>query len=236
MSWLRFIAQLAIGASVATGFAAAPSIDRLEPHAIAPRAASQLTLIGANLDQATALWTSFDAKVEKVSATSERAVFKIMPSRASAPALGALRVYGANGVSNLQLLLFDSLPTISAAKTNHSSSNAQLLKLPVAVEGAVEEKASTFFKFNVRKGERIWFDTAAQRLGSALDPLIRLLDTNGHELFFCEDTPGAGVDARFSYQFSNAGTCLLELRDTKYGGDSEHFYRLRLGQLSNEAL
>ncbi|HEY0455346.1 MAG TPA: hypothetical protein VGE41_03165, partial [Verrucomicrobiae bacterium] len=33
-----------------------------------------------------------------------------------------------------------------------------------------------------------------------------------------------------------AGACLLELRDTKYGGDSEHFYRLRLGQLSNESL
>ena len=91
------------------------------------------------------------------------------------------------------------------------------------------EKTSDFFKFAARPGDRFSFETVAQRLGSSLDPLVRLLDAKGRELVFCEDTPGAGVDCRFTYKFTSKGDFFLELRDTKYEGSAQHFYRLRFG-------
>src|SRR5205823_11143911 len=95
-------------------------------------------------------------------------------------------------------------------------------------------KASDFFKFTARKGQRLTFEVVAQRLGSALDPLIRLLDVKGRELVFCEDTPGAGVDCRFEYRFAKAGEYRLELRDSRYDGGSQYRYRLRVGDFPLE--
>jgi hypothetical protein len=98
------------------------------------------------------------------------------------------------------------------------------------VEGQCQNKTSTFFKLKTRKNQTLSFEAVAQRLGSALDPLMRLLDASGHELVFCEDTPGAGVDGRFNYKFAQGGEHLLELRDSRYEGGSEHRYRLRIGK------
>src|SRR6185369_10819380 len=83
--------------------------------------------------------------------------------------------------------------------------------------------------FPARKGERLSFEVMAQRLGSSLDPLVRLLDATGRELFFCEDTPGAGVDCRFSYRFPSNGHYVIELRVTRYDGGRAYRYRLRIG-------
>jgi hypothetical protein len=207
-----------------------PSIKYIVPSALAPGKTTEVTFVGRELGASRSLWMSFDAKAEMVSCAAERAVFKISLPPNTSTDLGAVRLAGSNGVSSLHLLMFDGLPTQTANGTNHSMANAQhLKKLPVAVEGACEEKASDFFKFTARKGERLSFDVVAARLGLALDPLARLFDSSGRELVFCEDTPGAGVDCRFSYAFARSGEYVIELRDTRYEGGRQHRYRLRAG-------
>ena len=216
-------------------FAGAPTIKYLIPSALAPGHSTEVTFFGSDLSGAATLWTSFDAKAENIRCAEDRAVFKVAVPRNYSAGLGAVRLAATNGISSLQLIMIDKLPTIEANTTNNSITTAQELKLPVAVDGACEEKQSRFFKFAARKGQRLSFEVVAQRLGSIMDPLARLLDSAGRELLFCEDTPGAGVDCRFTYKFGSSGQFLLELRDTRYDGGRQYRYRLRAGDFPLES-
>ena len=217
-----------------TGLADSPSIKYLLPSAVAPGKTTEITFFGSNLGAATNLWTSFDASTEHIRSADDRAVFKISIPAKSSTGFGAVRLAGTNGLSSFHLLMIDPLPNRPATGTNHSLATAQTLKLPLAVEGACQEKTSEFFKFSARKSQSLSFEVVAQRLGSALDPLVRLLDPKGRELVFCEDTPGAGADCRFIYKFQSSGEYVLELRDTRYEGGQQHRYRLRAGDWALE--
>src|SRR5207247_1077584 len=71
-------------------------------------------------------------------------------------------------------------------------------------------------------------EVVAARVGSLLDPVVRLLDGAGGELAYCDDAPGIGPDARLSYTFAAPGKYFLELRDTRYEGGPKHRYRVRV--------
>jgi hypothetical protein len=213
-----------------------PVISRITPLAVAADKETELTVLGSDLDEAATLWTSFEAKVEKRITAKDRATFVIQPISKFHPGLGAIRVIGTNGISKLGWVMIDDLPNLPASSTNGSPATAQLLKLPCAIDGHCEEKAPRYFKFSASKGQRVTFDVVAQRIGSALDPVVRLLGANQRELAYCEDTPGAGSDSRFTYAFKSAGEYWLELRDTRYDGGSEYQYRLRVGDFQSESL
>ncbi|MDB6034182.1 MAG: putative subtilase-type serine protease precursor [Verrucomicrobiales bacterium] len=213
-----------------------PVISRMTPLAVSTDKATELTVLGSELDLAATLWTSFEAKVERRATSRERATFVIQPDSKMKAGLGAIRVIGTNGVSKLAWVMIDDIPNLPASSTNGSPADAQLLKLPCAIDGHCEEKAPRYFKFSASKGQPITFDIVAQRIGSALDPVVRLLAANQRELAYCEDTPGAGSDSRFTYTFKAGGEYWLELRDTRYGGGSDYQYRLRVGDLQSETL
>ncbi len=210
-------------------FAESPVITHMLPGAIAPGRVTEVIFFGSHLGGATNLWMSFDGTTQNIRCSEDRAVFKICVPASCSTGLGAVRLAATNGVSNLHLVMMDGLANLRASGTNHSLANAQALRPTIAVDGVCSEKASDFFKFTARRGERLSFEVVAQRLGSTLDPLVRLLDEQGRELVFCEDTPGAGVDCRFSYKFLRKGSYFLELRDTRYEGGSNYRYRLRFG-------
>ena len=146
--------------------------------------------------------------------------------------IGAVRLSTASGVSSLQLFMIDDLPTdLDAGKNtaNVTLAAAQPLRAGVAVDGNCEPLAARYFRLSGKKGERVSIEIVAQRLGSKLDPIVRLLDSTGRELAFCDDTPGLGSDCRFGYTFPADGECLIELRDANYDGGADYRYRLRVG-------
>lgn len=214
---------------------AAPSISRISPLAIAPGTNTTVTFNGSNLESATALWTSFEAKAEKLKANDDSVTFSLR-AVSKTVGLGAVRVVGSNGVSKLEWLLVDHLPTLPGSTTNGRPDTAHLVTAPCAIDGRVEEKASSFFRISARKAQQLTFDVVAQRIGSRLDPVVRLLTLDKRELAYCEDAPASGVDSRFTYKFETSGDYLLELRDTRYNGGSEYYYHLRIGDLRNERL
>jgi hypothetical protein len=72
-------------------------------------------------------------------------------------------------------------------------------------------------------------EVVAARLGSQLDPVVRLLDARGNELAAVDDTPGVGPDCRFAHTFAADGEYVLEVRDSNYAGGADFHYRLRVG-------
>ena len=131
-------------------------------------------------------------------------------------------------MSSLKLIAVDDLPS-TPQKANATIDQAQPLSLPIAVDGQVASLARNYYKFAAEAGQRVSFEVLARRMGSALDPLIRILDAQGRELTYSDDALGLSADAQLSYTFDAAGEYIVEVRDIRYQGGANYRYRLRIG-------
>lgn len=211
-----------------SSFAAAPNVTRISPLAAVPGKTTVVTFLGDNLQGPVDLWTSFPCDIAPVK-SSDSMAFELKVPKQTTTGIGAIRLVTTNGLSSLHLLLIDSLPTVQAARTNRSAATAQRLKGQVAVDGVCEELRSDFYRITAKKGERLSIELVAQRLGSPLDPLLRLLDAQGRELASNDDATGLGADARIDFRCPKTGDYLAEVRDTRHAGGPRHRYRLRIG-------
>ena len=215
--------------------AQSPDIDHPFPAAVAPGQTTEVTFFGEHLDGALKLWTSFPARTELVRTNTTdagRSTWRLTLPPDVPHGIGATRLVTSHGVSHWELMMIDGLRTVASVDGNRTQGTAQELKLPVAVEGRCEEGRLTYFKFAARKGQRIIVEAVATRLGSALDPVVRLLNSGGRELVYSDDAEGLGSDARLTREIPVDGTCFIELRDAQYQGGPQHRYRLRVGELS----
>jgi hypothetical protein len=219
--------NLVVASLALNTFAATPNVTRISPLAAVPGKTTVITLLGDNLQGAVDLWTSFPCEVAPAKSSDSTAFELKVPTQTTG--IGAIRLITTNGLSSLHLLLIDFLPTVEAAKTNHSPATAQRLLGQVAVDGVCEELRSDFYRVTAKKGDRLSIEVVAQRLGSPLDPLLRLLDTQGRELAANDDAPGLGADARLDFNCPKTGEYLIEVRDTQHAGGARHRYRLRVG-------
>ena len=209
-----------------------PTIANTLPVAATPAHAVDVTVSGSNLDALVGAWTSFPAQVSfpaDKEQTSARATCRVTAAADAQVGVHALRIATRYGVSSLRLFMVDDLTTVAATLGNGSTAAAQVLSPPVAVEGACDAGGSDFYKFHAGKGQRVAIEVVAARLGSQLDPVVRLLDTAGRELVWCDDSPGAGSDCRFARTVDVDGDYVIELRDAGYGGGPDFRYRLRVG-------
>jgi hypothetical protein len=209
-------------------FAAAPNVTRVSPSAVAAGKSTAITFIGDNVDGAVDLWVSFPCDVKLVRSTAPP-TFELSVPKQTVPGVGAIRLITTNGLSNPLLLLTDSLRTVEAVTTNHSPASAQRLAGRVAVDGVCDELRSDFYRVAAKKGERLRIEVAARRIGSSLDPLLRLRDAQGREQASNDDAGGAGADARLDFHCPKTGDYFIEVRDTRHAGGPRHWYRLRVG-------
>lgn len=207
-----------------------PVITGTSPNAIMPGQTVDVKVMGSQFAGAKSLWTSFDSTATLVadSVKPAEASFKILAPADTTPGIYGIRIASDKGISGLRLFLVDDLPSVASAKARTLEA-AQVLKLPIAIDGIVDATSLSLFKFHANAGQRIAFEVLARRIGSALDPLVRILDANGRELMYSDDELGLSGDSRLSYTFPAAGDFFIELRDIRYQGGAKYFYRLRIG-------
>jgi hypothetical protein len=233
----RFLlAVLAIIASAQQAIGQPPAVNYAVPAAAQVGQTTDLTLIGGNLAGPTAIWTNVpSAKVELApgiegnGTKGDQVVYRCALGADAPVGIYAFRLATAKGVSNTRLVMVDDLPSAADNGNNKTLATAQAIPFPTAVDGAAEAESYDFYKLTVPSGQKISVEVVARRLGSALDPVIRLLDAAGRELAYSDDEPGIGADCRFVYQFASAGDYFLEVRDIRYQGSPNHRYRLRIG-------
>jgi len=202
---------------------------------VAPGAATDIVFFGGGLAGPTGAWWSLPVEATPTPGLDKNGTDPAQVSyRVTVPATAAIGIYGLRvaapgGVSNLRLAMVDDLPSVNDNGANKSIAAAQELTLPIAVDGTCEPESFDFYKFNAVAGQRISVEVVARRLGYALDPAIRLLDSTGKELAYSDDEPGLGADSHFAYTFATAGTYVLEIRDIRYAGGGTHRYRMRIG-------
>ncbi len=213
--------------------AEAPKLSWPRPLAVRPGAAVELTLRGEHLQGAQKLWTSFPATTSLLGQkpnTAKEVSFLVSVAEEVPVGLAALRTLTPAGLSNAHLVLIDDLPSVAEVPGNKSPARAQPIVYPCAVDGSYERETWDFFRFRGRQGQQISVEVIAGRMGSPLDPVLRLLDATGRrELAYADDSPGLGRDAWLRYRLPADGDYLLEVRDIRYSGSKEHRFRLRLG-------
>jgi len=222
-------------AAVPFCIAQGPALHYTVPSAAAPGKTTTVTFFGENLSEATALSTSFPAKVTRVSSSETndsghgKVAFQISVPKDVPVGIGVAQLATTNGVSDLRLVMIDDLPSFPKAGTNKTIASAQRLKLPLAVDGQTDELACDYYQFDAKKGQRVSVEVVANRLGSSLDPVARLLDARGKELVYCDDDPAVGSDSRLRFAAPATGQYIIELRDMSYQGGAKYRYRLRVG-------
>ena len=234
---LRLTAALSLLAALNGSFAAgqAPSVASVSPLAVTPGAAVDLKLRGANLAGAKSLWTSFPAEavvapgVEGNGTNASEVTFRVTTPAEGHVGVHGLRVVTAGGASPIRLVVVDDLPSIAQQAGNTSRQAAQAVTVPCAVDGAVENLKLNYFRFKVEAGQRVAIEVLARRIGSPLDPTIRVFDPSGREIAWSDDAPGLSSDPQLVFHAPAAGEYVLELRDIRYQGSGSHVYRLRLG-------
>jgi hypothetical protein len=222
-----------------------PKAIRVEPLAVAPGQTSEIVLHGLNLADATDVWSSLGSGSDSsrlniagdqsvTPPSSRKASDRISLLSASVDSMCpvgiyAVRVATVEGISNPLLFMVDDLPTVIGAKGNHSLKTAQTIELPVAVDGVTESGQADYFQSSGSPGEWVSVEVVATRVGSKLDPVIRIMDAAGQELIFLDDSPGLSGDCRVRFQRPDSGTFVVSIEDASLGGSSAYQYRLRIG-------
>ena len=88
---------------------------------------------------------------------------------------------------NLIRLEVGKEPELTESEPNDSPQSAQPISLPLTVNGRIQGKNSgkadeDYYRFMAHKGDKIVAEVAAERLGSALDSVIEILDEKGQEI------------------------------------------------------
>lgn len=216
----------------------APSINVPLPLGAQRGKSIELTLTGTNLTDPTGLWTGFPAQVTiPTDMNNGKDAGKVrvkLDVAADAPiGVHAIRLATKNGISNLRMFCIDEVPQIDAAADNRSREKARPVPVPGVVAGRIDAETSDFFKVPVRPGQRLTFEVLGHRLGSPLDPVIKLYyGTTGRELpgHYSDDEPGLQSDCRLTRTFPSGGDIVVEVRDTRHLGGAEYVYRLRIAE------
>lgn len=227
-----------LAAVVGSAVSAAPHISLAVPAALPPGTTVEVTFFGQRFgpdDGPFELWSSVPLEPELLAVRKEVAgdggsrlaeiTFRLTVSEEAAVGAVLVRLATAWGVSEPLLLFIDDLPVIrSEAGTQLQS--AQTVSAPVGVEGTTPVDGARFFRVEVAAGERLAVEVFGERLGSAIDPILRLLSTDGRELVYVDDDACFGADCRFERTFATAGEFFIEVRDVLY---REGRFRLRIG-------
>jgi hypothetical protein len=97
------------------------------------------------------------------------------------------------------------------------------------VNGTLRGPERDVYRVSGKAGERRVFEVEARRCGSAIDPVLRIMDGTGKQLARSDDSPGTGLDTRLDFTFPAEGAYYVEVTDARFSTQSQNFYRLKMG-------
>ncbi len=233
LPWWVGLLLVATGSS-ATAQSSAVLIHDISPRGLVPGTVTRLTVKGAALETARSLWTSIPATVRRVAGSGDGAGQATFDVTLPATSVGraAIRVIADAGLSNVRLVLLDALPGLAETRVGDD----RVVPRAVAVDGTLEAASTDRFSIRLKKDQRLTVDVWARRLGSSLDPVIRLIAPDGRSLGSADDTPGLAGDAMISTVAPATGLYTVSITDVSRRGGANYVYRLRLGHFEPVAM
>lgn len=225
---------LAVLLSAFTLAAAEPVITRVEPVGAQRGTAFRLDIFGMNIPGTAVLRTTLPGAVTPlISEHSMRgpSLSYLVELPDDAPiGLYPIRLEAPSGLSNLILFSVGEFPDISeTADPNDTPETAQALDLPVVVNGRLLGSDRDVFRFQAAAGENLVLEVEARRAGSAVDPVLRVLNAQGEQIAVNNDAPTLGLDARIAFRAPSAGVYYAVVHDARFSRQDSDSYRLKIG-------
>src|SRR2546430_211597 len=151
-----------------------------------------------------------------------------------------IRVQTQDGLSNILLFTVGAFPEVTEGESkpestehaNDSMETAERIEAPVIVNGTLRGPDRDYYRVHAKQGERLVFEVEARRLGSAIDPVLRIVDAEGKQIAHSDDAPALGVDARVDVAFQRDGDYYALVHDARLSLQSQNFYRLKVGNFA----
>jgi hypothetical protein len=221
-------------------FAAAPVITELRPRGAEIGRPFTLTAMGRNLGEGAKVTSTLPASFTAVFAQQVMGgvSFLVEPKAGAAPGVYPIRIETPSGISNVLLFTLGSFPEVTEEESrpgaqphaNDSIETAEPVRSsPVVVNGTLRGPERDVYRVAGKAGEHRVFEVEARRCGSAVDPVLRILDASGKQLARSDDSPGAGLDARIDFTFPAEGSYYVEVTDARFSTQAQNFYRLKMG-------
>lgn len=152
------------------------------------------------------------------------------------PGLYPFAIHNKGLISNRVPFDVDTLPECLKKTPSNSPTNAQLVTLPVIINGRIDRPGDVdLFRFEGRAGQQVVAEVFARRLDSPLDSTLKLTDAAGKQLAFNDDheDKGTGLNTHHADSYLTAalpadGTYYLHLWDAQQKGGLPYSYRLRI--------
>jgi hypothetical protein len=169
---------------------------------------------------------------------AEKANGKLVVHVAKDAAVGPhlLRLYNADGASALKCFMVGEGREASEVEPNDELAKAQAVgELPVTVNGQLDKSGDVDgYAVTLREGQCLVASVQGRRLGSAIDPMLHLVDPAGNEVAYAQD--GLGLDPLLVYRAPAAGTYVVRVSafafppvaDVRLAGGKDAVYRLNL--------
>src|SRR5262245_15131096 len=233
--------------SIQAAFAAAPALTELRPRGAEIGRPFTLTAIGRNPEEGARVTSTLPASFTPVippqapgtmAAPGRAAAFLVQLKPDAAPGVYPVRIETQSGISNILLFTLGTYPEVTEEESqpgslpnrNDSIETAEPIRSsPVLVNGTLRGPERDLFRVYGTGADRRVFEVEARRAGSAVDPVLRILDGSGKQLARSDDSFGAGLDPRIDFTFPNEGYYYVEVADARFSNQAQNFYRLKMG-------
>ncbi len=203
--------------------AAPPQISRIAVPTLQVGAAVTLTIEGTELtpNPRVILPVQIAAQSIKEPSTPNRVQIEVKLAGGVTSGFHMLRLGNDKGISNPIGVEIDDLPQQLFA--------AQAGKLPVCLHGTLSGSSTLSTTIEGKKGQRLVIEAEARRIGSAIEPVIKLLDSRRVQMAWAQGSTPLNGDARLSTVLPAGGLYTIELHDAQYRAGSPNRIRLRIG-------
>jgi Fe2+ transport system protein FeoA len=216
-----------------TSNAAPPQINGISPFGLTRGVATELTVNGGNLGGNPRLIAPIAITLSETVKGSDAANWKVRLLVDPSTPVGVypVRVQTDEGPSNPILLSVGQLPQVIEKEDNSAFELAQAFTIPAVVEGQTPGNDVDYFRFAGKKGQKLVVDAQCARIGSTVDPTIRLTTVAHVFVASADDSPGLRTDARMITVLPEDADYVIEISDTRYQGGARPIYRLVVGDL-----
>ncbi len=233
------------GFAGAAAFAAPPSLTEVRPWGAQRGQTFVLNLRGQNLEPGASVVSPLPATFTPLVSESKsaNAMLSFLVELDAEARVGPypLRVRSPEGISNILLFSVGVFPETmeeeseleATPSSNDSPGDSQPIpQLPATVNGKLQGRERDVYRFQAKKDQQLVLEVEARRVGSGLDPVLLLLDSEERELAFNDDANGLDVDSRLDVRFPSDGTYYVVVHDSRFSEQMQNHYRLKVGDFA----
>jgi len=216
------------------GRADPPQIASIAPLGVRRGAATDVTIAGQSLAGRPRLVAPFGFQAGPPATPGDDAGkwrFRLEVAAETPVGVYPIRVRTDDGLSNPFLIAVGQVETVAEVEDNSRFELAQPIPTPSVVEGQAAGADVDYFKFAGKKGQTIVLDAQCARIGSGVDPTIRLTTASRRFVGSADDSQGLLTDARLVATLPEDGDYVVELSDSRYQGGGRPVYRLLVGSV-----